>query len=384
MSAAGELAVGHRAWAGPPDGGGATPRKLTRYEHQGGRQTGHRWPFRVGGRLGSGGMGTVWRARDSALHREVALKEVRPATGDAEQTPRRARCCASAYCARRGRWPGSTTRTWSPSTTSSTSGDGPTRGSSWSWSAAVRCTTGWPRGPMPPAEAAAARPRCAGRAPGRPRRRHPAPGRQARQRPAPPGRAPVLTDFGIAAIRESTSLTATGDLIGSPEYIAPERIRGEEGNPASDLWSLGMLLYVALEGGHPLRRATSMSTLVAVLDDPIPAPVRSGALTPVLNALLVRDAAARPDAAQVERMLADAGSDALRRPPAPRPPRRPYRRPRRRCSRCSPARTGRTAPTARLPRTSAGPASALRCPSAPFPMRLADRRGNRGRGRRSR
>ncbi|MEK8144412.1 protein kinase [Streptomyces sp. M10(2022)] len=74
----------------------------------------------------------------------------------------------------------------------------------------------------------------------------------------------VLTDFGIAALQGSTPLTMTGDLIGSPEYIAPERIRGHDGDPASDLWSLGVVLYVCVEGepaasrygpGHARRRA---------------------------------------------------------------------------------------------------------------------------------
>lgn len=64
----------------------------------------------------------------------------------------------------------------------------------------------------------------------------------------PDGR-PVLTDFGIAAVQESTVLTASGSIIGSPDYMAPERIRGGGGSgPASDLWSLGMLMYVAVEG----------------------------------------------------------------------------------------------------------------------------------------
>ncbi|MFE7113445.1 serine/threonine-protein kinase [Streptomyces sp. NPDC057575] len=119
---------------------------------------------------------------------------------------------------------------------------------------------------------------------------------------------PVLTDFGIAALPEATRLTATGDLIGSPEFIAPERVRGVEGDPASDLWSLGMMLYVALEGHSPLRRTTSMATLTAVLDEPIPPPVRSGPLAPVLSALLQRDPAARPDAEQLDRLLAEAES----------------------------------------------------------------------------
>ena len=68
----------------------------------------------------------------------------------------------------------------------------------------------------------------------------------------------VLTDFGIAALQGSTSLTATGELVGSPEYMAPERVRGRDDDPASDLWSLGLVLYVCVEGVSPLRRATTL------------------------------------------------------------------------------------------------------------------------------
>ncbi|GGV96803.1 hypothetical protein GCM10015535_66900 [Streptomyces gelaticus] len=114
----------------------------------------------------------------------------------------------------------------------------------------------------------------------------------------------VLTDFGIAGLRGSTSLTATHELVGSPEYIAPERIRGHDDDPASDLWSLGLVLYVSMEGVSPMRRATTLATLAAVLDEPVPSPVRSGPLTPVLQALLVRDPAARPNAEQLDAMLA--------------------------------------------------------------------------------
>lgn len=119
----------------------------------------------------------------------------------------------------------------------------------------------------------------------------------------PDGR-PVLTDFGIAAVRESAGLTATGAVIGSPDFMAPERVSGKEGGPAADLWSLAMLLYVAVEGHHPLRRASTLATLAAVLGEDVPAPRRAGALTGVLTALLVRDPQARPDAAEVDRMLA--------------------------------------------------------------------------------
>ncbi|MBO3681699.1 serine/threonine protein kinase [Streptomyces sp. NEAU-YJ-81] len=125
----------------------------------------------------------------------------------------------------------------------------------------------------------------------------------------PDGNA-VLTDFGIAAFQRardsavrSASLTATGELIGTPDYLAPERIRGSDDDPASDLWSLGMTLYVCVEGRNPMHRPTSLATLAAVLDGVVPPPDRAGALGPVLMQLLVPDPAARPSAERLDSML---------------------------------------------------------------------------------
>jgi ABC-type amino acid transport substrate-binding protein len=123
----------------------------------------------------------------------------------------------------------------------------------------------------------------------------------------------VLTDFGIAALQRtdpalatgaSATLTATGELIGTPEYIAPERIRGKDDDPASDLWSLGIMLYVCVEGHSPMRRSTALATMAAVLDGEVPRPVRAGALAPVLAELLVVDPAQRPSAERLDAMLA--------------------------------------------------------------------------------
>ncbi|MEV5205040.1 serine/threonine-protein kinase [Streptomyces sp. NPDC053720] len=123
----------------------------------------------------------------------------------------------------------------------------------------------------------------------------------------------VLTDFGIAALQRtdpalatgaSATLTATGELIGTPEYIAPERIRGKDDDPASDLWSLGIMLYVCVEGHSPMRRSTALATMAAVLDGEVPRPVRAGALAPVLAELLVADPAQRPSAERLDAMLA--------------------------------------------------------------------------------
>ncbi|MFH9576244.1 protein kinase [Streptomyces sp. NPDC017230] len=128
----------------------------------------------------------------------------------------------------------------------------------------------------------------------------------------PDGNA-VLTDFGIAALQRtdpalatgaSTTLTATGELIGTPEYIAPERIRGKDDDPASDLWSLGIMLYVCVEGHSPMRRPTALATMAAVLDGEVPPPARAGALAPVLTELLVVDPAQRPSVERLDAMLA--------------------------------------------------------------------------------
>ncbi|MFJ6482594.1 serine/threonine-protein kinase [Streptomyces sp. NPDC091682] len=256
--------------------------------------------------LGSGGMGTVWRARDIALHREVALKEVRPpdpATAAAQPglaDQMRERAVREARALARLAHPHVVTIHHIVEPAEGTDGH------PWIVMEMVRGGSLYDRlesGPMPPAEVV----RLGLDVLSALRAAH-AEGILHRDvKPAnvllrPDGSA-VLTDFGIAALHDSTGLTATGVLIGSPEYIAPERVRGEEGLAASDLWSLGMLLYVAAEGTNPLRRATSLATVVAVLDEPIPAPVRSGPLGPVLERLLVRDPAARPDGAQLEQLL---------------------------------------------------------------------------------
>ena len=269
--------------------------------------------FTLLGPLGSGGMGTVWRARDEVLHREVALKEVRPPdpalTGPEAAATLRERVLREARALARLSHPhvvtihqivdaGPDTHPWI--VMELVPGE----------SLADRLQ----RGPLLPQEAAAlgrqilAALRSAHAAGIHHRDVKPA-NILLRTDPGVPGPpSAVLTDFGIAALQGSTALTATGDLIGSPEYIAPERVRGRDDHPASDLWSLGLVLYVAVEGHSPLRRATMLATLAAVLDEPVPPPVRSGPLAAVLGALLVRDPEARPDAATLDRLLTEAAS----------------------------------------------------------------------------
>ncbi|MCQ9178389.1 serine/threonine protein kinase [Streptomyces sp. IBSBF 2953] len=273
--------------------------------------------FELVERLGGGGMGLVWRAHDLALHRYVAVKEVRPPDPDlAEYDPEGARTLRERVL-REAR---ALARVHHPNVvTIHHIVDGGERTYPWIVMELVEggsLQDRLQRGPMPPAEAARL-----GRDVLAALRAAHAVGIEHRDvKPAnvllrPDGR-PVLTDFGIAAVRESAQLTATGAVIGSPDFMAPERVGGKEGGPAADLWSLAMMLYVAVEGSHPLRRASTLATLAAVLGEDVPAPRRAGPLTAVLGALLVRDPRARPGAAEVDRMLAAAAGQA---PPEPSP-----------------------------------------------------------------
>ncbi|MET9440047.1 serine/threonine-protein kinase [Streptomyces sp. NPDC006610] len=125
----------------------------------------------------------------------------------------------------------------------------------------------------------------------------------------------VLTDFGIAQIEGETNLTDTGGFVGSPEYIAPERVLGQRPGPASDLWSLGVVLYAATEGVSPFRRSNTPATLQSVLNaTPAPPAAAQGPLAEAINGLLRKDPATRPNAAQVRALL-----EAAANPPAPVP-----------------------------------------------------------------
>ncbi|MEU6141277.1 serine/threonine-protein kinase [Streptomyces sp. NPDC047081] len=125
----------------------------------------------------------------------------------------------------------------------------------------------------------------------------------------------VLTDFGIAQIEGETNLTDTGNFVGSPEYIAPERVLGQRPGPASDLWSLGVVLYAATEGVSPFRRSNTPATLQSVLNATPAAPASvPGPLAEVITGLLQKDPAHRPNAAQVRALLTETVN-----PPAPAP-----------------------------------------------------------------
>jgi serine/threonine protein kinase len=268
--------------------------------------------------LGGGGMGLVWRAWDTALHRDVALKEVRPpnpAAGDTDSVgarEMRQRVLREARALARLRHPNVVIIHHIVDTA-----DQP-----HPWLVMELVTGGsladrLQRGPLTVPEAVRI-----GRGVLSALRAAHSVG--ILHRDIKPGNvllrpdgSPVLTDFGIAAVRDATALTVSGSVVGSPEYIAPERLRGEEGNPASDLWSLGMMLYVAIEGRHPLRRATMLATLAAVLDEALPPPQHAGPLAPALSAILTKDPNLRPSAEQFDHMLAMAEQSPYQPPLAP-------------------------------------------------------------------
>ncbi|MGP3985569.1 serine/threonine-protein kinase [Streptomyces sp. 3N207] len=128
----------------------------------------------------------------------------------------------------------------------------------------------------------------------------------------------VLTDFGIAKVQGEQGLTETGAFVGSPEFVAPERVLGQRPGPESDLWSLGVVLYAAVEGVSPFRRSNSPATLQAVLSSEPQRPARalsgSGAFGMLLTRLLSKEPGLRPDAAEIRQTLAE-----VARPPQQSP-----------------------------------------------------------------
>ncbi|MFI6643972.1 protein kinase [Streptomyces sp. NPDC050504] len=266
--------------------------------------------YRVVAQLGRGGMGVVWRAFDEVLGREVAVKELRTYTdaSSPELADLRVRMQREARAAARVSHPGViavhdvTEHEGRPVIVMELI-DGPS----------LDDVLGG-RGVLDPREAAGIGAKvlqalAAAHAAG------------VLHRDVKPGNVllandgrVVLTDFGIAAMDDpgdgrSTHLTRSGELVGSLDYLAPERAQGQEPGPASDVWALGATLYAAVEGASPFRRTSTWSTLSAIVQEPLPEPRRAGELGPILAQLMDKDPAMRPDAQTAARLLSAVASE---------------------------------------------------------------------------
>lgn len=257
--------------------------------------------YRITGRLGRGGMGTVWRAEDELLHRPVAVKELHlPDVGlsENESGSYREKALREARSVARIRHPHVIVvydvqeqdgRPWIVMELV----DGR--------SLADVLTED---GPLEPREAA----RIGAAVAGALRAAHASEVQHRDVKPANvliergTGRV-VLTDFGIARVAGSATISETGSFVGSPEYTAPERMSGRSAGPESDLWSLGALLCAAVDGESPFHRDSIGEIVHAVAIDTIRTPAAAAPLLPVVTGLLDRDPARRMGAAQAQTLL---------------------------------------------------------------------------------
>jgi hypothetical protein len=287
--------------------------------------------YRLGSVIGRGGMGVVWLATDEVLDRSVAVKEVAfpPGLSDEEQNKLRRRTLREARTTARLNHPNvvgvydiveDEDRPWIVMEFVPSRSLGET----------VRAD-----GPLTPERTAAIGLQLLAGL----RAAHLAGVLHRDVKPsnvllAEDGRV-VLGDFGIATAKGGSTVTSSGVLIGSPSYMAPERARGRDVGPESDLWSLGATLYTAVEGRPPFDRDSAVATLAAlVMDDP-DAPERAGPLWPLIRGLLQRDPAERPavdSVASTLREIADGSAEAPHASPdTPEPdePAKPAAKPRR-------------------------------------------------------
>ncbi|MGY5051380.1 serine/threonine-protein kinase [Streptomyces sp. 900105755] len=258
--------------------------------------------YRLADIIGSGGMGRVWRAHDEVLHRAVAIKELTAAlyVSESDQAVLLARTRAEARAAARINHSAVVTvhdvlehdgRPWIVMELVE----------GHSLADAVK-----EQGRIEPREAAriglwVLRALRAAHSAG------------VLHRDVKPGNVLIgrdgrvlLTDFGIAQIEGDTTITRTGEVVGSVDYLAPERVRGHDPGPSSDLWALGATLYTAVEGRSPFRRTSPLTTMQAVVEDEAGEPHGAGPLGPVITALLRKEPAERPSPEETEQMLAEA------------------------------------------------------------------------------
>ncbi|MFF0082297.1 protein kinase [Streptomyces canus] len=261
--------------------------------------------YRVLDRIGRGGMGTVWRAHDTVLGRHVAIKKLHP-------QPRLSEDELATLFERTRREARSAARISHPNVVvvhDVVDDEGlPTIVMEY-----VPSTTLADRirahGPVPPEEAARiglgvlAALRAAHRA-------------GVLHRDVKPANVllteddrVVLTDFGIAQASDTSTLTVTGQLVGSVDFIAPERLAGAGPGPEADLWALGATLFQAVDGHSPFLRDTVTETMYAIALGPLPEVRKAGPLTPLIQGLIANKPDERLSAEEAERLLRTAAAE---------------------------------------------------------------------------
>ncbi|MFG1917951.1 protein kinase [Micromonospora sp. NPDC048898] len=256
--------------------------------------------------VGTGGMGRVWLARDEMLHRDVAVKEVVPPSwlAEAEREELRLRTLREARTAARLNHP-NVVRIYDVVHD---------RESPWIVmeyvpSRSVQQIIG-AEGPLSPQRTA----RIGLAVLAALRAAHAAGVLHRDVKPhnvlvADDGRV-VLTDFGLATFDGGEgAMTGPGTVLGSPQFVAPERAREGVSDPRTDLWSLGATLYATVEGQSPYARSSAMATLSALATDPPDPMRRAGPLRPALTGLLQRDPWRRLTATEVEPLLRAVAAD---------------------------------------------------------------------------
>lgn len=121
-----------------------------------------------------------------------------------------------------------------------------------------------------------------------------------------PGDGIKITDFGVSRATDQTTLTATGMVMGTAQYLAPELALGKPATPASDVYALGIIMYEAVVGKRPFTAATAVDIAVAQVNNDVP-PLPDTVSRPLRDLILhvlEKSPRKRPgDAEQLERLL---------------------------------------------------------------------------------
>ncbi len=241
-------------------------------------------------RIAAGGMGDVWRANDSVLGRDVAVKVMR------------ANAAEDATFAARFRDEARHSAGMSHQNIATVYDYGEDDGTAY---LVMELVEGEPlsaliaRGPMAPPEVR----RIVGQAALALAAAHSAGVVHRDVKPAnilvtPDGRV-KLTDFGIARAVDGASHTRTGEVLGTPQYLSPEQALGRQATGASDLYALGIITQEMLTGRKPFDQGSAVATALAQVNDP-PPPLPDdvpGDLRRVVNQSLAKDPAERPTSA---------------------------------------------------------------------------------------